>query len=64
MYIIISVHLTGNDATDSFRIYYFMLLGIMASLSAQAWGFFVGATLPTKVGSTLDQLTGNPIGNN
>eukprot|EP00099_Drosophila_melanogaster_P017697 NP_608618.1 uncharacterized protein Dmel_CG17646, isoform A [Drosophila melanogaster] len=56
MYIIISVHLTGNDATDSFRIYYFMLLGIMASLSAQAWGFFVGATLPTKLAVFLGPI--------
>ncbi|EDW87280.1 ATP-binding cassette sub-family G member 4 isoform X1 [Drosophila yakuba] len=56
MYIIISVHLTGNDATDSFRIYYFVLLGIMASLSAQAWGFFVGATLPTKLAVFLGPI--------
>jgi len=63
MYIIISVHLTGNDVVDSFRIYYFILLGIMASLSAQAWGFFVGATLPTKVGFTLYELTTNQINN-
>lgn len=49
LYIIISVRLTDNDSVDSFRIYYFMLLAIMATLSAQAWGFFVGATLPTKV---------------
>ncbi|XP_017130272.1 ATP-binding cassette sub-family G member 1 isoform X2 [Drosophila elegans] len=56
MYIIISVHLTGNDSVDSFRIYYFMLLGIMASLSAQAWGFFVGATLPTKLAVFLGPI--------
>nr|XP_016943648.1 ATP-binding cassette sub-family G member 1 [Drosophila suzukii]XP_016943656.1 ATP-binding cassette sub-family G member 1 [Drosophila suzukii]XP_036668677.1 ATP-binding cassette sub-family G member 1 [Drosophila suzukii] len=56
MYIIISVHLTGNDVVDSFRIYYFILLGIMASLSAQAWGFFVGATLPTKLAVFLGPI--------
>ncbi|KAH8381029.1 hypothetical protein KR200_008888 [Drosophila serrata] len=56
MYIIISVHLTGNDSVDSFRIYYFILLGIMASLSAQAWGFFVGATLPTKLAVFLGPI--------
>ncbi|KAH8248918.1 hypothetical protein KR032_004308 [Drosophila birchii] len=56
LYIIISVHLTGNDTVDSFRIYYFMLLGIMASLSAQAWGFFVGATLPTKLAVFLGPI--------
>ncbi|KAH8263218.1 hypothetical protein KR044_006212 [Drosophila immigrans] len=49
LYIVISVRLTDNDSTESFRIYYFLLLAIMATLSAQAWGFFVGATLPTKV---------------
>ncbi|KAH8307859.1 hypothetical protein KR059_001045 [Drosophila kikkawai] len=56
MYIVISVHLTGNDTVDSFRIYYFILLGIMASLSAQAWGFFVGATLPTKLAVFLGPI--------
>ncbi|KAH8305528.1 hypothetical protein KR018_002746 [Drosophila ironensis] len=56
LYIVISVHLTGNDNSDSFRIYYFMLLGIMASLSAQAWGFFVGATLPTKLAVFLGPI--------
>ncbi|KAH8282603.1 hypothetical protein KR054_008638 [Drosophila jambulina] len=56
LYIIISVHLTGNDSVDSFRIYYFILLGIMASLSAQAWGFFVGATLPTKLAVFLGPI--------
>ncbi|SPP79357.1 ATP-binding cassette sub-family G member 4 [Drosophila guanche] len=56
LYIIISVHLTGNDSVESFRIYYFMLLGIMASLSAQAWGFFVGATLPTKLAVFLGPI--------
>ncbi|KAH8392221.1 hypothetical protein KR215_003569 [Drosophila sulfurigaster] len=49
LYIVISVRLTDNDSTESFRIYYFMLLAIMATLSAQAWGLFVGATLPTKL---------------
>ncbi|KAH8412498.1 hypothetical protein KR009_002667 [Drosophila setifemur] len=56
LYIVISVHLTGNDCVDSYRIYYFMLLGIMASLSAQAWGFFVGATLPTKLAVFLGPI--------
>ncbi|EDW85318.2 LOW QUALITY PROTEIN: uncharacterized protein Dwil_GK18351 [Drosophila willistoni] len=56
LYIIISVHLTGNDSVESFRIYYFILLGIMASLSAQAWGFFVGATLPTKLAVFLGPI--------
>ncbi|XP_004530368.1 ATP-binding cassette sub-family G member 4 [Ceratitis capitata] len=49
LYTVISVYLTGNNADESFRIYYFIILAVLASLSAQAWGFFVGATLPTKL---------------
>lgn len=45
----ISVYLTGNNTDEYFRIYYFVILAVLATLSAQAWGFFVGATLPTKV---------------
>ncbi|KAH8404774.1 hypothetical protein KR222_001227 [Zaprionus bogoriensis] len=56
LYIIISVRLTDNDSVESFRIYYFMLLAIMATLSAQAWGFFVGATLPTKLAVFLGPI--------
>ncbi|EDW11673.2 uncharacterized protein Dmoj_GI17271 [Drosophila mojavensis] len=56
LYIVISVRLTDNDSVDSFRIHYFMLLAIMASLSAQAWGFFVGATLPTKLAVFLGPI--------
>ncbi|KAH8378223.1 hypothetical protein KR093_010243 [Drosophila rubida] len=56
LYIVISVRLTDNDSTESFRIYYFMLLAIMATLSAQAWGFFVGATLPTKLAVFLGPI--------
>ncbi|TDG45126.1 hypothetical protein AWZ03_008464 [Drosophila navojoa] len=56
LYIVISVRLTDNDSVDSFRIHYFMLLAILASLSAQAWGFFVGATLPTKLAVFLGPI--------
>ncbi|EDV94194.1 ATP-binding cassette sub-family G member 1 [Drosophila grimshawi] len=56
LYIMISVHLTDNDSVDAFRICYFMLLAILASLSAQAWGFFVGATLPTKLAVFLGPI--------
>lgn len=48
LYIVISFYLTGNYS-DDFRFLYFLLMGILATLSAQAWGFFVGATLPVKL---------------
>ncbi|CAD7079303.1 unnamed protein product [Hermetia illucens] len=48
LYIGISFYLTGNYSED-FRFYYFWLMGILATLSAQAWGFFVGATLPVRI---------------
>ncbi|ALC40031.1 CG17646 [Drosophila busckii] len=56
LYIIISVRLTDNDSVESFRIGYFMILAILATLSAQAWGFFVGATLPTKLAVFLGPI--------
>lgn len=56
LYIVISVRLTDNDSVDSYRIYYFIILAIMATLSAQAWGFFVGATLPTKLAVFLGPI--------
>ncbi|XP_034472600.1 ATP-binding cassette sub-family G member 1 [Drosophila innubila] len=56
LYIVISVRLTDNDSVDSFRIYYFIILAIMVTLSAQAWGFFVGATLPTKLAVFLGPI--------
>ncbi|XP_036334906.1 ATP-binding cassette sub-family G member 1-like [Rhagoletis pomonella] len=52
----ISVYLTGNNTDESFRIYYFVLLAVLATLSAQAWGFFVGATLPTKLAVFLGPI--------
>ncbi|KAM8715688.1 hypothetical protein ACLKA7_002695 [Drosophila subpalustris] len=56
LYIVISVRLTDNDSVDAFRIYYFIILAIMVTLSAQAWGFFVGATLPTKLAVFLGPI--------
>ena len=49
LYMVISIHLTDNDSDENFRVYYFLMFAILATLSAQAWGFFVGATLPIKV---------------
>ncbi|XP_055387269.1 ABC transporter G family member 18-like [Condylostylus longicornis] len=48
-YVLITYYLTGNTETDAFRLYYFSILAILVSLSAQSWGFFVGATMPTKI---------------
>ncbi|EDW64393.1 ATP-binding cassette sub-family G member 1 [Drosophila virilis] len=56
LYIVISARLTDNDSGEPFRMYYFILLAILASLSAQAWGFFVGATLPTKLAVFLGPI--------
>uniref|UniRef100_T1GBG4 ABC-2 type transporter domain-containing protein n=1 Tax=Megaselia scalaris TaxID=36166 RepID=T1GBG4_MEGSC len=45
----ISYYLTGNFIADMYRFYYFLILGSLATLAAQAWGFFVGATMPMKI---------------
>lgn len=45
----ISYYLTGNFVAGMYRFYYFLILGSLATLAAQAWGFFVGATMPMKV---------------
>lgn len=52
LYLTISAYLTNNDSREDFRIYYFLMFGVMVSLSAQAWGFFMGANLPIKVINT------------
>ncbi|KAL5279571.1 hypothetical protein ACFFRR_003893 [Megaselia abdita] len=49
LYMAISYYLTGNFVADMYRFYYFLILGSLATLAAQAWGFFVGATMPMKV---------------
>ncbi|KAM7353329.1 ATP-binding cassette sub-family G member 1 [Cochliomyia hominivorax] len=56
LYMSISVYLTNNDSDESFRVYYFVMFGVLATLSAQAWGFFVGATLPTKLAVFLGPI--------
>lgn len=48
-YIVISYFLTGNwFEAEGFRFLYFSIGCIGATLAAQAWGFFVGATFPLK----------------
>lgn len=48
MYLIVSYWLTGQPIETS-RIISFMVVSIAASLTAQAWGFFIGATTPVKI---------------
>lgn len=47
-YITVSYWLTGQPIETN-RIISFMVISIAASLTAQAWGFFIGATTPIKV---------------
>ncbi|RLU19118.1 hypothetical protein DMN91_009476 [Ooceraea biroi] len=48
IYLTVSYLLTGQPIETS-RIISFMVLNIAASLTAQAWGFFLGATTPVKL---------------
>lgn len=47
-YLTVSYWLTGQPL-EAQRIIMFMTVSIAASLCAQAWGFFIGATTPVKV---------------
>jgi len=47
-YLVISYWLTGQPIETN-RIILFMAVSIAASLTAQAWGFFIGVTTPIKV---------------
>ncbi|XP_033210226.1 ATP-binding cassette sub-family G member 1 [Belonocnema kinseyi] len=47
-YLTVSYWLTGQPI-ETQRIVYFMLVSIAASLTAQAWGFFIGATTPVRI---------------
>ncbi|KAL6430133.1 hypothetical protein ACFW04_007720 [Cataglyphis niger] len=47
-YLIVSYWLTGQPIETN-RIIFFMIVSIAASLTAQAWGFFIGATTPVKI---------------
>ncbi|KZC04860.1 ATP-binding cassette sub-family G member 1 [Dufourea novaeangliae] len=47
-YLAVSYWLTGQPV-ETPRILTFMVVSIAASLTAQAWGFFIGATTPVKI---------------
>lgn len=47
-YLIVTYWLTGQPV-ETHRIISFMVVSIAASLTAQAWGFFIGATTPIKI---------------
>ncbi|XP_012227945.1 ATP-binding cassette sub-family G member 1 isoform X2 [Linepithema humile] len=48
VYLSVSYWLTGQP-TETDRIVPFMVISIAATLTAQAWGFFIGATTPIKI---------------
>lgn len=48
LYVAISYYLTGNYY-EPFRFFYFLLMCLLATICAQSWGFFIGATMPVKV---------------
>ncbi|XP_011872095.1 PREDICTED: ATP-binding cassette sub-family G member 1 [Vollenhovia emeryi] len=48
LYLVISYWLTGQPIETN-RIIFFLVLSIAASLTAQAWGFFIGVTTPIKL---------------
>ncbi|XP_070526458.1 ATP-binding cassette sub-family G member 4 [Cardiocondyla obscurior] len=47
-YLVVSYWLTGQPIETN-RIIFFMVVSIAASLTAQAWGFFIGVTTPIKI---------------
>ncbi|KAK9306802.1 hypothetical protein QLX08_002687 [Tetragonisca angustula] len=47
-YLTVSYWLTGQPV-ETPRVIYFMVVSVAASLTAQAWGFFIGATTPVKI---------------
>lgn len=47
-YLVVSYWLTGQPV-ETPRILSFMIFSIAATLTAQAWGFFIGATTPVKI---------------
>ncbi|KYN05402.1 ATP-binding cassette sub-family G member 4 [Cyphomyrmex costatus] len=47
-YLIVSYWLTAQPVETN-RIIFFMVVSIAASLTAQAWGFFIGVTTPIKI---------------
>lgn len=55
MYLIVSYWLTGQPI-EAHRTISFMVVSIAASLTAQAWGFFIGATTPVKIAVFLGPI--------
>ncbi|XP_012266537.2 ATP-binding cassette sub-family G member 1 [Athalia rosae] len=47
-YLAVSYWLTGQPI-ETHRILCFLIVSIAASLTAQAWGFFIGATAPVRI---------------
>ncbi|XP_015178165.1 PREDICTED: ATP-binding cassette sub-family G member 1 isoform X2 [Polistes dominula] len=54
-YLTISYWLTGQPI-ETYRILFFMVVSISATLTAQAWGFFIGATTPVKIAVFLGPI--------
>ncbi|XP_043684729.1 ATP-binding cassette sub-family G member 1 isoform X1 [Vespula pensylvanica] len=54
-YLAISYWLTGQPV-ETHRIISFMVVSIAATLTAQAWGFFIGATTPVKIAVFLGPI--------
>lgn len=52
IYVFGSYFLTGNYI-DNRRLFYFTIMCLLATISAQSWGFFVGSTMPIKVISLI-----------
>ena len=48
VYLAVSYWLTGQPV-ETHRILTFFIVCVAASLTAQAWGFFIGATTPVRV---------------
>ncbi|XP_032665569.1 ATP-binding cassette sub-family G member 1 [Odontomachus brunneus] len=55
MYLTVSYCLTGQPM-ETHRIILFVVFSIAASLTAQAWGFFIGATTPIKIAVFLGPI--------
>ncbi|XP_012522316.1 ATP-binding cassette sub-family G member 1 [Monomorium pharaonis] len=54
-YLVVSYWLTGQPVETN-RIIFFMVVSIAASLTAQAWGFFIGVTTPIKIAVFLGPI--------
>ncbi|TGZ43764.1 Uncharacterized protein DBV15_04360 [Temnothorax longispinosus] len=54
-YLVVSYWLTGQPIETN-RIIFFMVVSIAASLTAQAWGFFIGVTTPIKIAVFLGPI--------